>query len=450
MDSAEMYDPGAHEDILGPARKNIEKVRKRDVALRLIDREGKPLVGKTVEVAQKKHAFCFGDQLWGLDRAFREGQAEQDRWRYYKRHFAELLNSATALCYWTERPKNDGPKTEDLQGEPQYDGFHYCLNWAMSEGLTVKGHPLFWSINKCVPDWVKRYDYDTQMKFAEVRVRTLVAGARGRVKIWDIVNEALWEPTFRNLPKRNWPHIEPPEPISEYICEVLRWARDEDPDAVYIVNDYGLTGGKKTAPQTDEGTKVTPAFQRKRFLDLLDAMADRGALPDAVGLQSHTGGWTDHAHQWEAYDDVAPGGLPIHITEFWAHTRHLEEAGMPREEIDRLQAEYVANFLTAAFGHPAVDAFFFWGIMGHAVRFSGKGSSHEKTPLYHRIYDLLHREWNTRQCLTTDDQGVVTFRGFFGDYALRQTLLSGQTTGTPFTVSAGQEGVQTLRIDPRA
>ena len=47
--------------------------------------------------------------------------------------------------------------------------------------MQVKGHPLFWSIPKCVPDWVLKYDYATRMKFAEVRVRNLVAAQRGQI-----------------------------------------------------------------------------------------------------------------------------------------------------------------------------------------------------------------------------------------------------------------------------
>jgi len=450
MDSADLYDPNDHDDILRDAKDSIERIRKTDIELRLVRRDGSPLAETAVDVVQKRQAFCFGDQLWGLDRAYRNDQAHHDRWRYYKRRFADLLNSATALCYWTERTRNDGPKSEDLQGEPQYEYFHACVDWASAEGLTVKGHPLFWSIPKCVPDWVMKYDHETRMKFAEIRVRNLVAGARGKVTVWDIVNEALWEPAFKNLDHRHWPHIESADDLAEYIAPVLGWARQEDPDALYTVNDYGLTGSDKAdAPTTPDGTRVTSRFQRERFLELIDALDARGALPDVIGLQSHTGGWSDHALQIEAYEHLAQAGLPLHITEFWAHTRHLQEAGMPQEQIDQLQAEYVGNFLTVAFGHPAVESFFFWGIMGNAVRWrNDRSSGHDLTPLYHRMDELINNEWMTRESLTTDADGVVRFRGFFGDYTVRRTLESGQPTGTRFGVEKGQTGRRTLIVDP--
>ncbi|MFW5840638.1 MAG: endo-1,4-beta-xylanase [Planctomycetota bacterium] len=428
------------------AKGRIDRVRKGDVELRLVDRQGQALANVPVEVVLKKHAFCFGDQLWGLDRMYRFGEGQTDKARYFKRLFADCLNACTALCYWTERGRNDGAKTEDIQGQPQYDGFRWCVDWGMSEGLTVKGHPLFWSIDKCVPDWVKRYDYETQMKFAEVRVRTLIAAGRGRVKIWDVVNEALWEPAFKNLAQRNWPHLEKTELIAEYIAEVLRWAREEDPDATYIVNDYGLQGkDEDRGSVAADGTKVVPSLQRKRNLELFAALTEAGACPDAMGLQSHTGGWASHADQAAVYDELSACGLGLHITEFWARTKALEETGkLSQAEIDNLQADYVENYLTTAFGHPAVDAFFFWGLMGWGIDW-GQASSHEPKAVYHRVKKLIHEDWTTRQQLRTDGDGVVRFRGFYGDYSLRVRQDSGQESGTPFVVQRGAEGPMILQ-----
>ncbi len=420
------------------ARQRIERLRKRDVELRVLDHAGKPLASTPVEVVMKDHDFKFGDNLWSLDRMYRFGEGFSDKARYFKRLFADCLNACNALCYWTERGRNDAAKTEDIQGEPQYDAFRACVDWGMSEGLTVKGHPLFWSIPKCVPDWVMQYDYETRMKFAEIRVRTLVAAGRGRVKIWDVVNEALWEPAFKNLDKRNWPHLEQIDLIAEYISEVLGWVRQEDPDATCIVNDYGLQGkDEDRGSVAADGTKVVPSLQRKRNLELFEALTQRGACPDAMGLQSHTGGWASHADQHQVYDELSACGLGLHITEFWARTKQLTEAGnLDPKQVDQLQADYVENYLTTAFGHPAVEAFFFWGLMGWGIDW-GQASSHEPKPVYHRVKKLIHEDWSTREQLRTDADGVIRFRGFFGTYALRVRLQSGQASGTEFGVHAG-------------
>jgi GH35 family endo-1,4-beta-xylanase len=400
------------------ARANIPTHRQRAIEIRLLNRRGQPVANTPVEIEQLRHAFCFGDQLWPLDALFRHGLGNSDRAKYWKHRFAQVLNSATALTYWTERPRNDGSKTEDFQGDPQLNNFAWCVDWANAAGLTVKGHPLFWSIDKCVPDWIKRYDYDTQMKFAEVRVRNLVARFRGKVKIWDAINEPLWEPAFRNLAQRHWPHIEPVEALVEYIEPVLCWCRAEDPDAIFLVNDYGLEGDAKSClPETKDGRQVTAAFQRQRFLALAQRLLDRGTAPDALGMQAHTAGWINHAQQTAVYDELATAGLPLHVTEFWAETRRLQ---CPPEEAGTLQAEYVANYLTTAFGHPAIEAFFFWGFMNAAVVWRDDYSSHDLNPIFHRVRDLIHREWKTHAHLTTDRDGVVRLRAFYGDYVLRR------------------------------
>lgn len=399
------------------ARANIETIRKRDVEIRLCNRRGQPVAHAPVEIEQLRHAFLFGDQLWPLDALYRHGLGQSDRAKYWKHRFAQVLNAATALTYWTERPRNDGSKTEDFQGDPQLDNFAWCVDWANAAGLTVKGHPLFWSIDKCVPHWVKRYDYDTQMKFAEVRVRNLVARFRGKIKLWDAVNEPLWEPAFRNLPKRHWPHLEPIEALAEYIEPVLQWCRQEDPDATFLINDYGLERDPTSGPPVAaDGTRVTAALQRQRFLQLARHLLERGTAPDALGMQAHTGGWMDHAQQTAIYDELATAGLPLHVTEFWAHTDHL---ACPPDQARQLQAEYVANYLTTAFGHPAIEAFFFWGFMDAAVHWRDEYSGHDLTPTFDRVRDLLHREWKTHVTLTTDHDGVVRLRAFYGDYTLR-------------------------------
>lgn len=448
------YDPAADADVVAEARRNIDRIRKRDVTLRVVDSTGKPLAGKKVEVKLNRHDFHFGDQLWALDRMFRFDQAETDLARYWKLRFADVLNAANALCYWTERPRNDGPKTEDIQGYPQLDGFHYCVDWAASQGLTVKGHPLVWSIPKCVPDWVMRYDYETQMKFLEVRVRQLISSVAGKVRIWDLVNEALWEPAWKNLPRRNWPHIEDIEDIADYIAPAVGWARDEDPDACYIINDYGLMSDKtrdEGALKSSDGTEVTAELQRKRFRQLIKILGDRGCEPDAIGLQSHTGGWVGPRDQRAVYDEMAEAGLPVHITEFSAPTRALRGDGeFSDEQIDQLLADYTGNYLTVAFGHPAIEAFFFWGFINQAVQFRGEASGHELKPVYETVRRLIRDEWTTRERLTTDENGCVSFRGFFGDYSLRWQVSEVQICGTGFRVSPEQAMPLTLKARPTA
>lgn len=430
----EFYNAGRSADTITAARKQIREIRMRDVELRIVDRRGHAVAGTAVEIEQIRNAFPFGEQLWPLDAMVRDGEGEGERARAWKRRFAEIFNSATSLCYWTERDRHDASKTEDCQGDWRLDNFAATVDWTISQGLTAKGHPLFWPIPKAVPKWVQRYDYATQMKFAEVRVRNIVARFKGRIRIWDAVNEPMWEPAFKNLSRRDWPHIEQIGEIADYIEPVLRWCREEDPDARYLINDYGMEADMASGSlRGNDGSIVTAPSQRQRFLALLRELQDRGTPPDAIGLQNHTG-WPQHEEQWAVYDEFATSGLPVHITEFWASTHELEQSGKySSKEIDEIQAEYVANFLTCAYGHPAVEGFFFWGFMNSAITW-GERSGHDVKPVFERVRKLLRDEWMTRQTLITDPEGIVRFRGFFGDYSLRVPIINGVRSGLCFQV----------------
>jgi GH35 family endo-1,4-beta-xylanase len=433
------------DDTIAWAKSNIPKVRQRDVELRVVDRAGAPVSGLPVEVVQQRHCFPFGDMVWGLDAMHRAGKWETDRARYWRKRFSEVFNSATALFYWTERPRNDASKTEDWQGHIRLDNVAAVVDWARSEGLTVKGHPLFWTVPKAVPDWLEDYDYETQKKFVEVRIRRLVARFRDKISLYDVVNETLWEPSLRHLPQRDWPHIEPIDEIVQYVAPALRWAREEDPEAQLLINDYGLSQGPTDGPPvTDDGTEVTPEMQRRRYLQLARALVEEGAPPDALGLQSHTGGFMEPAEQRAFYDEMAAAGLPLHITEFAAYPEHLE-GERPREEIDQLYADYVEDYMTVAFAHPAVEAFYFWGLFRGAIDWDEEGSGHELRPLYRRVRRLIHEEWHTQERLTTDSDGRLQFRGFYGEYALRYSLGRQATDGVSFAVDRQQS--MPLRVE---
>jgi GH35 family endo-1,4-beta-xylanase len=434
------------EDTVKAARAEIARIRMRELEIQVLDIAGKPSRHAPVEVVQLQHAFAFGDCNPTMDSIYRKEGAHSEYLKQYRKVFASVLNAVNSTCYWTERPRNNMAKTEEYLGEPMYDGFADTVDWGNAHGLTVKGHPLFWPVDKAIPEWIRRYDYPTQLKFLEVRLRQLVGRFKGRVKLWDAVNEMLWEPAFKHLASRQWPHFETMENMVDYISFVLRIVREEDPDALYLLNDYGLETPWPSDLTSNTGVKVTHLLQRKRYLELIQALRAAGSAPNALGLQGHGQDWQMPTEQMAYYSEMAAAGLPIHITEFWAHTDHLKKAGVrlkadngdftteqyqnqgapqyTQKQIDEMQAEYVKNYLTCAFGHPAIEAFFFWGFMGMAVDFKEDDlPAYELKPVYHAVKKLIKEEWHTHERLQTNGDGLVNFRGFLGDYSLRTHMM---------------------------
>jgi GH35 family endo-1,4-beta-xylanase len=346
-------------------------------------------------------------------------------------------------------------KTEAFQGEYKLDGFADTVDWGNANGLTVKGHPLFWTVPKAVPDWMSKYDYPTQLKFLEVRLRSMVSRFKGKVKLWDAINEMLWEPALKNLADRNWPHLESLDNMAEYISFVLRICREEDPDAKFLLNDYGLeknhnakaqlaandndpNAAKESGIPAKDGTIVTARLQRKRYLELVKRLREIGFPPSAIGLQGHSGAVTP-AEQMAFYDEMSQAGLPLHITEFWANPGDFDDTfqKLPAKEQDLKIADYVKQFLTNAFAHPAIESFFFWGFMGMATTWPQNNAPvYEEKPVLQTVKDLIHKEWNTHEILNTDSNGILKFRGYYGDYSLRYGLPGSdkKNFGIPFKI----------------
>ena len=432
------YTSGANNGMIINTTDAIRKVRMRDIEIQVLDRFGNPLRNHPVEISLKKHAFLFGDCNPDMDSLFRQGSAAEEKLDTYRKVFSGTLNAVNSTCYWTERPRNNMAKTEAFQGEYKLDGFANTVDWGNANGLTVKGHPLFWTVPKAIPDWMSKYDYPTQLKFLEVRLRTMVGRFKEKVKLWDAVNEMLWEPALKNLASRNWPHLESLDNMTEYISFVLSICREEDPEAKFLLNDYGLEKNhnekaqlaandndpltaQESGVRSKDGTIVNARLQRKRYLELVTRLREMGNAPSAIGLQGHSGAVTA-ADQNAFYDEMANTGLPLHITEFWAHPNDFGETfqKMPQKQQDQQIASYVKQFLTNAFAHPAIDSFFFWGFMGMATTWPENDSPvYEEKPVLQMVKDLIHKEWHTHEILNTERNGMVKLRGFLGDYSLR-------------------------------
>jgi GH35 family endo-1,4-beta-xylanase len=423
------YDPGSQAELVAEAEQFIENKRKQNTTLRCVDRQGNAISGQSVQIELIRHDFQFGEQLWSLDAQYRNGLQQHQYTRSWQDLFQNVFNSANNLCYWTERPANDASKSEEHQGETRVENFAQTVDWTLANGMTAKGHPLFWSIPKCIPDWVKRYDMDTFWKFAEVRVRNLVSRFKGQVTVWDAVNEALWEAAPEHLNVRDWPHVEPTDVMADYIEKVLTWCREEDPDATFLINDYGLIS--QDQPKTNaKGEIVTASSQRKRYVALAKELIRRGCAPDALGLQAHTG-WVPLSLLNTCLNEMGQAGLPLHITEFWASEKPLLEQGIDPIRVEELTAEYVRQFVTVAFGNPHLDAFYFWGFMGSAVKMNPNGGYSVK-PVYESVRKLLRETWWIKEDLHTNAEGELTTKLFPGTYAIRRHMPNGQWTGTRF------------------
>ncbi len=88
------YNPADHDEVLRVARAGIREHRMGDLTVRLVDRQGRPLAGLPVKFIQQTSDFAVGDNLWGLDRYWRNGTFDGSLAQAQRARFTELFNAA--------------------------------------------------------------------------------------------------------------------------------------------------------------------------------------------------------------------------------------------------------------------------------------------------------------------------------------------------------------------
>jgi endo-1,4-beta-xylanase len=157
------------------------------------------------------------------------------------------------------------------QGVYDFRDADRLIDFAEKNGMTVTGHALIWH-EQC-PRWLFRGEDGGEVSRDELiaRMRTYIYDVldhfRGRIKGWDVVNEAILEDgSFRQ--SKFYEIIGP-----EFIELAFRFAHEADPDVELYYNDFGMT---------DPG-------RRDGVIALIRRLKAAGLRIDAVGLQSHMG-----------------------------------------------------------------------------------------------------------------------------------------------------------------
>jgi endo-1,4-beta-xylanase len=138
-------------------------------------------------------------------------------------------------------------------------------------GLAVVGHVLVW--HQQTPAWVfagpggGRADRETLLGRLRAHIDAVVGRYKGRIRGWDVVNEALDEDgTLRKTP---WLEILG----EEYIARAFEYAHAADPQAELYYNDFNLWKPQK----------------RAAAIALVKRLQARGLRVDGIGEQAHWG-----------------------------------------------------------------------------------------------------------------------------------------------------------------
>jgi endo-1,4-beta-xylanase len=234
-------------------------------------------------------------------------------------------------------------------GDDDYRPADTVAGFALENGLALRGHNLLWYHR--TPSWY--FDLATpqeQERAIIERVQHLAGRYRGMVHSWDVVNEPIEPKDGRTDGLRSGVFLETIGP--DYLDLVYRVARETDPTARLVVNEYDV---EFDTPEQEA--------RRTALLNLVERMRRSGTPVDAVGIQAHLsciGGPPFSASRLRRFlADVAGFGLTIQITEL-----DVTDENAPSDQAirDRLVADAYRQFLDAALDEPAVKMVVTWGL----------------------------------------------------------------------------------------
>lgn len=145
------------------------------------------------------------------------------------------------------------------------------VEFGEKNGMTVTGHCLIWHSQLapwfCVDKDGKNVSPEILKQRMKDHITTVVGRYKGRIKGWDVVNEAILEDgSYR---KSKFYQILG----EEFIPLAFQYAHEADPDAELYYNDYSMHEvGKRNA-----------------VVQLVNDMKAKGLRVDAIGMQGHVG-----------------------------------------------------------------------------------------------------------------------------------------------------------------
>ena len=394
----------------------IERNRKGDVTLRVVDAEGQPVPGAALAIRQKKHDFLFGCNAFVL------GQLGSDeRNRQYEELFTRICNFATVPIYWQgTEPQQGGLRYqeggEDIWRRPPVDRF---IPFGEKYGLTLKAHPMLWHEHN--PDWLPK-DPDALKALYRKRFKALAERYAKDIAIWEVTNESTG--CHKTYPL----YSEDRAYVAWAFREVAPLFGDNNH---LMINDF---------TQFNERLPAENAYYKQ-----IRGWLDQGLRIDGIGLQFHLWFEPKLMEKHVAAERYRPDRLLDVYEAFAAFNRplYITEITVPMPQGEAVQAEVVRNLYRLWFSAPAMAGVTYWNL-GDSMAYdkentaaAGLVDKELKPKASYRVLDeLINQTWRSNVEGTADAKGALRFRGFYGLYEVTVTR-GGVAKTVPLHVSKG-------------
>lgn len=380
----------------------IDKYRKQELHVTVLDAQGHALPAVPVSVEQLRHAYSFGTAV--MLGAVLNSTPSGDQAMY-----RAVLRGAFNSC---------GPES-DLKWHNwlrEREDSLKALAWLKEQGLPIRGHCLLWPSWFKVPAEIRKL----QDKPDELRqkimdhVKDELTATAPYISEWDVVNEPLLNRDILEIFGGNLF-------MKEVFSEARKWA----PSSHLFLN---------------EAVTLSDNRLMAEFRKIVSELISLQTPFDGLGIQCHYSGWTltPPDEIISTLDSLKEFGKAIKVTEFDIDS--LDES---------LQADYLRDFYTAVFSHPATSGIQMWGFWEPRHWKSNAalwGEEWNVKPQGKAYLDLVYGRWWTREKGKTNENGEYSVRVFKGTQQVFIQTPDGLVTKTvevgdePMTLSVTQPG----------
>ena len=184
------------------------------------------------------------------------------------------------------------------EGEFNFELPDRFVEFAVQNDMYTVGHCLIW--HSQAPRWFftdeqgNEVSRDVLIERMKTHISTVVGRYKGKVDCWDVVNEAFED-------DGSWRNTKFYQIIGEEYMELaFRFAREADPEAELLYNDYSMFHKGR----------------REAVVKLVNSLREKGVRVDGIGMQAHYG--MDYPSLDDFEESIvafAETGAQVHITE---------------------------------------------------------------------------------------------------------------------------------------
>ena len=274
---------------------------------------------------------------------------------------------------------------EPSQGSFSFNDGDRLVKFANRHNMRVRGHTLAW--HSQVPSWLTSDGTKNTNNFSRKQlldilhnhIKNVVTHWKGKVAEWDVANEVLSDNQQTIYSNPNGYDLRPSVWATgigeDFLDSAFVWAHKYDPDAVLILNDYGVENkgwGKSEA-----------------LYNLAMRLRNSGIPIHGVGLQAHMDAGNVSAKAIDA--NIArfkEAGFECHITELDLGIDDASEANLQKQALDFYSLMHVTM------KHENCKSLMIWGLSDDLTWRTGRrpllfDSNLSRKPAYWAVHAAL-------------------------------------------------------------